>query len=599
MPRLTTHIAVCAVAFALLLGARTTSAAPPVGYYDSVDTTDPATLRATLHDVIDDHTRYPYTSYITDTWDILELADENPNDPNHILDVYKNASHEKFGGGTGPYNREHSWPKSYGFPDDGDENYAYTDCHHLFLCEPSYNSNRSHKPYRYCDDTCTEKPTAFNNGQGGGSGTYPGNSNWTTGSSTTGTWETWIGRRGDVARALLYMDVRYEGGTHGDTGAPEPDLILTDSQSLMDSSQTGNNEPIAYMGLLSVLLQWHQEDPVDPIERRRNDVVHSFQGNRNAFIDHPEWVRCVFEGVCGGGAIPAAPTGLVATGGDSLVDLTWDANTEPDLAGYNVQQAVTSGGPFERINEALVIESAFTDRAVTNGITYYYTVTAVSMSNDESGPSNEASATPTEGGGPAAVPWINEIHYDNTGADTEEGVEVAGPAGVDLLGWRLVGYNGDLETPYYTVFLSGVIPNQQGGYGTRWFSFNELQNGAPDGVALVDAEETVIEFLSYEGSFTATDGPAAGMTSTDIGVYEPYDTPIGDSLQLQGTGAEGSDFTWSDPAPHTRGAVNNDQSFNAARAIPAVSEWGIAVLLLLMLSCGTLVFVWRRSSKRS
>ena len=63
----------------------------------------------------------------------------------------------------------------------------------------------------------------------GGSGVYPGESNWTT----AGVWEAWAGRRGDVARALFYLDVRYEGGVHGVTGAAEPDLVLTDDPSLL------------------------------------------------------------------------------------------------------------------------------------------------------------------------------------------------------------------------------------------------------------------------------------------------------------------------------------------------------------------------------
>ncbi len=265
---------------------------PPPGYYDSVDDSSSESLRATLHEIIDDHQRYPYSSSSTDTWDILEQADEDPNNSSNILDVYKNASYVKFGGGEGAYNREHSWPRSYGFPDDGTYNYPHTDCHHLFLCNVSYNSYRGSRPFDYCSDSCSERVTVENNGQGGGSGEYPGNSNWVGGSDgPTGTWETWIGRKGDIARAQFYMDVRYEGGTHGGSGAWEPDLILTDDRGLIASSQTGNNETVAYMGLMSVLYQWHLEDPVDDVERARNDVVYSYQGNRNPFIDHPEWLQ--------------------------------------------------------------------------------------------------------------------------------------------------------------------------------------------------------------------------------------------------------------------------------------------------------------------
>ena len=91
-------------------------AGPPIGYYDSVDVTNATTLRQTLHEVIDDHTRFPYSSAFRDTWDILEDAQEDPNNPNNILDVYKNASYVKEGGGNDFYNREHTWPNSYGFP---------------------------------------------------------------------------------------------------------------------------------------------------------------------------------------------------------------------------------------------------------------------------------------------------------------------------------------------------------------------------------------------------------------------------------------------------------------------------------------------------
>ncbi len=266
-------------------------------YYSAVDPSSSASLRATLHDTVDDHQKFEYTASATDTWDILELGDEDPNDSTKILDVYKNASYAKAGGGNDFYNREHSWPNAYGFPDDGASNSAYTDCHHLMLSNIGYNSDRGSKPFDDCPG-CTEKPTVFNNGTGG-----PGMSNWTDATR----WETWVGRQGDVARAQLYMDVRYEGGTHGGTGYAEPDLILTDTTALIEP--TGGNASVAYMGLLSVLLQWHVLDPVDDLERFRNDVVYSYQGNRNPFVDHPEWAECVFLGT-GCGALPMFEDGF-------------------------------------------------------------------------------------------------------------------------------------------------------------------------------------------------------------------------------------------------------------------------------------------------
>ncbi|GAB4194813.1 MAG: hypothetical protein Tsb002_26720 [Wenzhouxiangellaceae bacterium] len=265
-------------------------------YYAGVDASTPSLLRATLHALIDDHTWHPYTSSATDTWDILELADEDPANPGRVLDVYKNASYAKAGGGNSFYNREHTWPKSYGFPNLTDFNYPYTDTHMLYLADISHNSDRANKPFAQCNSGCTELTTQFNDGMGGGSGGFPGQSNWTTGDFSAGTWQTWSGRKGDVARAVLYMDIRYEGGSHGITGHAEPDLILTDNRSLIQNSS--GNASVAYMGLLSTLLQWHQQDPPDTREQLRNEVIFSFQGNRNPFIDHPEWALCLFAGQC-------------------------------------------------------------------------------------------------------------------------------------------------------------------------------------------------------------------------------------------------------------------------------------------------------------
>jgi endonuclease I len=322
-----------------VLGSLPAGAAPPPGYYDSVDTTNPTVLRATLHAVIDDHTRFPYTSSSTDTWDILEQADENPANSTQILDLYRNRAYTKFGGGTGPYNREHSWPNSYGFPNDGPTNYPYTDCHHLFLCDVGYNGDRANKPFGNCAPGATERVTDVNDGQGGGSGVFPGNSDWFNGND----WQTWNGRKGDVARAMFYMDVRYEGGTHGITGAAEPDLILTDNRSLIVS--TGGNASVAYMGLLSVLIQWNAEDPVDDRERARNDVVYSYQGNRNPFIDHPEWVNALF--VASTGPTIVAIVDVPADQGGQL-QVDWQRNSLDvvgsiaPIAQYAIQRLETS-----------------------------------------------------------------------------------------------------------------------------------------------------------------------------------------------------------------------------------------------------------------
>jgi endonuclease I len=427
-------------------------------YYASVDDTSAAALRQTVHAVIDDHTRFPYTASTTDVWNILVDADADPDDPASVRDLYRNARYPRVAGDNDFYDREHAWPKSVGFPKDVTSNYPYTDAHHLFAADSRYNSTKSNKHFDDCGAACKELVTESDGAAGGAAGVYPGNSNWTDGANTTGRWEVWRGRRGDVARAILYMDVRYEGGTHGVTGVAEPDLRLTDDVSLVVSSTT--NQPVAFMGKLSTLLRWHDEDPVDETERARNDVVASFQGNRNPFIDHPEWVACVYRSVCGR----------------------------------------------------------------------------------------------------TATPWINEIHYDNAGADVNEGVEIAGPAGLALTGWSVVLYNGNGGTPYKTTALSGSIPSLQGSAGTRWFPIAGLENGGQDGIALVAPDGTVAQFLSYEGAVTGTSGAASGQASIDVRVVESETTPVGHALQLVGSGCSATSFTWSAAVASTPDRVNARQT---------------------------------------
>jgi len=181
------------------------------------------------------------------------------------------------------------------------------------------------------------------------------------------------------------------------------------------------------------------------------------------------------------------------------------------------------------------------------------------------------------GGSPAADVFINEFHYDNTGADVGEFVEIAVSPGFtgSLADITLLLYNGGNGTVYGTHGLETFTEGATTASGHRLFHkmISGIQNGAPDGFAIVNtATSQVLHFISYEGSFTATGGPAAGMTSTDIGVSQTGNEPIGfAALGLTGTGAGAADFAWTkfnNDIPYSPGQPNHGQTFVNSFAAP-------------------------------
>ncbi len=139
-------------------------------------------------------------------------------------------------------------------------------------------------------------------------------------------------------------------------------------------------------------------------------------------------------------AAPAAPTGLTATPGSENISLDWNNNTEPDLNGYNVYRSLVSGGPYSKINGSLVTSSNYTDTGLTGNVTYYYVITAVDLGSNESGNSNQASATPagvpptaptglvaTPGDGLVSLDWNNNTEPDLNGYNVYRSLVSGGP----------------------------------------------------------------------------------------------------------------------------------------------------------------------------
>lgn len=223
-------------------------------YKTATGHTGPA-LKTALHTIIKTQQKLGYDQ----VWDALKATDEDPANAANVVLLYSGRSQSKSGNGGGAdnWNREHVWAKSHG--DFGTATGPGTDLHHLRPEDVSVNADRGNKDFDQGGSPAAEAP-----------------GNLTDADS----WEPRDAVKGDVARMLFYMAVRYQGG---DGFA---DLELNDSV---------NNGSKPYQGRLSVLRNWHAQDPPDAFERRRNQVIYeTYQRNRNPFIDHPEWVSAIW-----------------------------------------------------------------------------------------------------------------------------------------------------------------------------------------------------------------------------------------------------------------------------------------------------------------
>jgi endonuclease I len=225
-------------------------------YYAAAAGKSGESLKNALHGII---SRGVTTLSYDAVWNALKATDQDPSNAANVLLLYSGTSRSKTlnGGDVGDWNREHVWAKSHG--DFGTSAGPGTDLHHLRPEDVQVNSLRDNKDF---DTGGTAVATA------------PGNR------TDADSWEPRAAVRGDVARMIFYMAVRYEGGDAW------PDLEVDDS--------TGSGAA-PRLGRLSALRQWHQQDPPDAFEKRRNELIYSsYQRNRNPFIDHPEWVTSIF-----------------------------------------------------------------------------------------------------------------------------------------------------------------------------------------------------------------------------------------------------------------------------------------------------------------
>lgn len=282
-------------------------------------------LRYALHDIIKTgHIRLTYAQ----VWTALQYADEDPDNTANVILLYTGRSADKndrdgqAGFDNDSWNREHVWARSYGFPDE--HQYAYTDIHHLRPTDKTVNSSRSNK--------------AFDNGgnpQGEAADTFTDSDSWEPRDSV----------KGDIARMLFYMDVRYEG-TDGNT----PDLVLVDNTDMVSGDPN--------IGKLCTLIEWHAQDPVDSFEVRRNNRLYEYQGNRNPFIDNPNWVNSVWDGVCEEAASSSSSSSTDSSNSSSSSDES--ASSESSASTSTVASSASSSSDVSSASSSAVNSSTAT-----------------------------------------------------------------------------------------------------------------------------------------------------------------------------------------------------------------------------------------------
>ncbi|MFI5525428.1 endonuclease I family protein [Streptomyces platensis] len=222
-------------------------------YYKDAEGKTGQALKDALHRIISS-TQTGKLTY-DQVWDALKETDQDPDNSGNVILLYTGRSQSKDANGGNPddWNREHVWAKSHG--DFGTDTGPGTDIHHLRPEDVSVNSIRGNKDFDNGGTKVDEAPGNF---------------------SDDDSFEPRDAVKGDVARMILYMAVRYDGGD----GFPD-----------LEPNDNVDNGSQPHIGRLSVLKKWSEQDPPDTFEKHRNQVIFDkYQHNRNPFIDHPEWV---------------------------------------------------------------------------------------------------------------------------------------------------------------------------------------------------------------------------------------------------------------------------------------------------------------------
>lgn len=393
----------------LLFSAANIFAQIPTGYYDGTAGLTGASLKTKLSQIITNghqtksydnlYNGYPSTdsdNYYEKDGSVLDIYSENPSgkDPYVYQHGSKQCGSYKVEGDC--YNREHVFPQGY----FNSASPMVSDIHHIVPTDGKVNGNRSNFPFGKVGSANFVSA----NGSKRGTSASP---------NFSGTvFEPIDEFKGDVARMILYFATRYESklSTFSDND------ILTNT---------------AFPGVeaweLAVLKEWHTNDPVSQREIDRNNAAYTYQGNRNPFIDHPEYVALIWGTTTPDTEAPTTPTNLAVTGStSSTISLSWTASTDNIIvAAYDIY-----------VDGTLKTSSATNSATVTGlnpSTTYTFFIKAKDAAGNTSNQSNTATGTTTEntsGGG----------NNNNTTCGTENFEGISGtPNTYETINWTSAG----------------------------------------------------------------------------------------------------------------------------------------------------------------
>jgi endonuclease I/chitodextrinase len=405
----------------------------PVYYNDmNLNQTGSALKDALAVKIINTHTTN--LSYTPGVWDALKQTDLDPTDPTKVLLIYgwndadsditndRSRNKDQNGGGSGVWNREHTYSKSLGTPNLGTTGVG-ADAHNLRPCDAQRNSSRSNRK--------------FEDGSGN------------SGATTAGNWYPGDEWKGDVARMMMYMYLRY-GNQTLPTGVAVGSTVPSDSN------------------MVTLFLEWNAEDPVSDLEIQRNPILQGLQGNRNPFIDNPAFATQIWGGpqaedLFGNGSgnndvqAPTIPTGVVASNiTDTSVDLVWTPSTDDTaVSGYAIFNGATQVGTSTNTN--------FTATNLMAGTSYSFSVKAFDAATNVSLNSTVVSLTTTSGGNGSGTATELLISEYIEGSSNNKAIEIANFTGntIDLSAYSLKKATNGSGSFSSVLNLSGSLTNGQ------------------------------------------------------------------------------------------------------------------------------------------